>query len=216
LAKDPENRFQTAHDVKLQLQWIAEGGSQAGLPVPVAARRKSREKLAWGVAAAAALVALALGVGFVRRAPVKPRAIRFEIPTPEEVTAIDLPRISPDGRIIAFNATDSSGKTRIWVRPLNSLTAQPLSGTDGATRPFWSPDNRYLGFVAEGKVKKVDVSGGPPQKICDAPTGSDGSWSPEGVILFDGTGNDPIYRVAASGGTPVIAVKPDGGRKEAQ
>ncbi len=216
LAKDPENRFQTAHDVKLQLQWVAEGGSQAGVPAPVVARRKNREKVAWAVAAAAALAAAIFAAAFVRRAPVKPRTIRFDIPTPEEVTSIDLPRVSPDGRTIAFNATDSSGKTRIWVRQLNSLTAQPLAGTDGATRPFWSPDSRFLGFVAEGKVKKIDVSGGPPQKICDAPTGSDGSWSSEGVILYDGAGADPIYRVAAAGGTPAVAVKADAARKETQ
>jgi Tol biopolymer transport system component len=216
LSKDPENRFQTAHDVKLQLQWIAEGGSQAGLPAPVVSRRKNREKLAWAVAAVAAVAAIAFAAAFVRRAPAKGRTVRFEIPTPEEVTSIDLPRISPDGHTIAFNATDSSGKTRIWVRPLNSLTAQPLGGTEGASRPFWSPDGRYLGFVAEGKVKKIDVSGGPAQKICDAPTGSDGSWSSEGVILFDGTGTDPIYRVSASGGTPTVAVKASAERKEAQ
>ena len=102
------------------------------------------------------------------------------------------------------------------MRPLNSLTAQPLGGTDGATRPFWSPDSKYLGFVAEGKVKKIDVAGGPSQKVCDAPTGSDGSWSPEGVILFDGTGSDPIYRVSASGGTPTVAVKASAERKETQ
>ena len=95
-------------------------------------------------------------------------------------------------------------------------TAQPLAGTEDTTRPFWSPDSRFLGFFAEGKLKKVDVSGGPPQKICDAPGGADGSWSPEGVILFDGTGNQPIHRVSAAGGTPVPAVKPDLSRKEAQ
>jgi Tol biopolymer transport system component/predicted Ser/Thr protein kinase len=216
LAKDPEDRFQTAHDVKLQLQWIGEGGSQAGLPAPVAARRKSREKLAWGVAAAALLAAGITAIGFIGRVPVKPRTVRFDVATPEEVTSMDAPRISPDGRYLAFNATDNSGKSRIWVRPLNALAAQPLPGTEGTTRPFWSPDSRFLGFVAEGKLKKIDVSGGPPQKICDAPTGSDGSWSSEGVILYDGTGNDPIYRVSASGGTPVIAVKPDAGRKETQ
>ncbi len=214
LAKDPEDRFQTAHDVKLQLQWIAEGGSQAGLPAPVAARRKSRERLAWGVAAAAIVAAAALGFGFVRRAPVKPRAVRFEIAPPEGVIAIDAPRISPDGRYLAFNATDAEGKTRIWVRALNALVAQPLSGTEGATRPFWSPDSRFLGFIAEGKLKKIEVTGGPAQKICDAPTGSDGSWSPEGVILFDGTGKDPIYRVSAAGGSPTVAAK--GETKEAE
>ena len=214
LAKDPEDRFQTAHDIRLQLQWIAEGGSQVGLPAPVAQRRKSRERLAWGLAAAAAVAAAILGVGFVRRAPARPRLIRFEIANPEGLTAIDAPRISPDGRHLAFNATDSSGKSRIWVRALSALVAQPLAGTEGTTRPFWSPDSRFLGFFAEGKLKKIEVSGGPAQKICDAPSGADGSWSPEGVILFDGMPNDPIYRVSAAGGTPVVAVKIEASRKE--
>jgi eukaryotic-like serine/threonine-protein kinase len=214
LAKEPEHRWNTAHDVMLQLQWIAEGGSLAGIPAPVAARRKNREKLAWGVVAAALLAAAALAVGFVRRAPKPPRTVRFEVATPEDITAIDTPRISPDGRYLAFNANDAGGKSRIWVRPLNALSAQPLAGTEGTTRPFWSPDSRFLGFVAEGKLKKVEVTGGPPQKICDAPTGSDGTWSSEGVILFDGQSNDPIYRVPAAGGTPVVAVKADPARKE--
>jgi eukaryotic-like serine/threonine-protein kinase len=214
LSKEPEHRWNTAHDVMLQLQWIAEGGSLAGVPAPVAARRKNREKLAWGVAAAALLAAAAIGVGFVRRAPVKPRPVRFEVPTPEEIISVDMPRISPDGRTLAFNATDSQGKTRIWVRPLAALAAQPLAGTEGTTRPFWSPDSRFLGFFADGKLKKIEASGGPAQKICDAPTGADGTWSPEGVILYDGRAADPIYRVSAAGGTPTVAVKPDAARKE--
>ena len=214
LAKDADDRFQTAHDVMLQLQWIAEGGSQAGLPAPVAARRKSREKLAWGVAAAAILAAAALGAGFVLRAPKVGRLVRFEVATPEGIIAVDAPRISPDGRFLAFNATDSAGKSRIWVRPLNALAAQPLPGTEGTTRPFWSPDSRFLGFFAEGRLKKIEISGGPAQKICDAPTGADGSWSPEGVILYDGRANDPIHRVSAAGGVPIVAVKPEAARKE--
>ncbi len=216
LAKDPEGRFQTAHDVKLQLEWIAEGGSQAGLPAPVVARRKNREKLAWAVAGTAILAAGLATFGYVRRAPAPPKVVRFDILNPEEITFVDAPRISPDGRLLAFNAADSSGKVRIWLRPLNALTAQPLAGTEGTTRPFWSPDSRFLGFFAEGKLKKVDVSGGPPQKICDAPTGSDGSWSPQGVILYDGSGADPIYRVSAAGGTPTVAAKPEASRKETQ
>ncbi len=216
LAKEPENRWNTSHDVMLQLQWIAEGGSAAGLPAPVAARRKSREKLAWGVAAAGILAAAALGYGFLRRAPKPPRLVRFEVANPPGLTTIDAPKISPDGKILAFNATDSNGKTQIWIRPLNALTAQPLPGTEGTRRPFWSPDSRFLGFVADGKLKKIDVTGGPPTKICDAPTGVDGSWSPEGVILLDGTATDPIYRVSAAGGTPVVAAKADPARKEIQ
>jgi eukaryotic-like serine/threonine-protein kinase len=216
LAKDPEDRFQTAHDAKLQLQWIAEGGSLAGLPAPVALRRKNRERLAWSIAAFLAVLAAAATAGYVRRAPAPPRSIRFEIATPEEILSIDTPRISPDGRYLAFNATDSSGKTRIWVRALNALSAQPLAGTDGTKRPFWSPDSRFLGFFAEGKLKKIEVTGGPAQKICDAPTGADGSWSPEGAILFDGRANDPIHRVSAAGGIPVVAVKADAARKETE
>ena len=216
LAKDPEDRFQTAHDVKLQLQWIMEGGSEAGLPAPVVARRKNREKLAWAVAAVAVLAAAAFAFGFWKRTPKPPRSMRFEVAVPPEATTIGTPRVSPDGRILAFDATDSSGRNRIWVRPLNALQAHPLAGTEGTRRVFWSPDSKYLAFIADGKLQKVDVAGGPPQKICDAPTGADGTWSPEGVILFDGTGLDPIQRVPASGGVPTVIVKPDAARKEVQ
>jgi len=215
LAKSPDDRFQTAHDITLQLQWIAEGGSQVGLPAPVAARRRVRERLSWGVAAVASLAALALGVVAVTRTDPPRRTMRFDLLNPDGIIAAEVPRLSPDGRYLAFNATDTEGKTRIWVRPFNALSAQPLPGTDGAARPFWSPDSRFLGFMADGKLMKIEVSGGPAQKICDAPTGADGSWSEEGVILFDGRATDPIYRVSASGGVPAVAVKADPSRNEA-
>ncbi|HEY1249539.1 MAG TPA: protein kinase [Thermoanaerobaculia bacterium] len=214
LAKEPEHRWSSAHDVMLQLQWIAEGGSLAGVPAPVVARRRNREKLAWGLFAAALLALAALAIGFVRRAPKPAPLVRFDVVPPPEIATMDVPRISPDGKLLAFDATDMEGKARIWIRPLNSLTAQPLAGTDGGARPFWSPDSRYLGFIADGVMKKVDVTGGPPQKICDAPGGSDGTWSPEGVILWDGTGNDPIYRVSAAGGTRAVQIALDAAKKE--
>ncbi len=214
LAKEPEHRWSTAHDVMLQLQWIAEGGSMAGVPAPVVARRKNREKLAWGLFAAALVGAAALAYGFVRRAPQPPPIVRFDIVPPPEIATMDVPRISPDGRTLAFDATDLEGKARIWVRPLNSLVAQPLPGTEGGVRPFWSPDSKYVAFISEGVMKKVDVSGGPPTKICDAPGGSDGTWSPEGVILWDGTGTDPIYRVSAAGGSRAVAVGLDAALKQ--
>ncbi len=210
LMKDPEDRFQTAHDVKLQLEWIQEGGSQAGLPAPVVARRKNREKLAWAVAAVAIAAAALAGFGWAHRAPRPPRVVRFEIGVPPEVSTLDAPRISPDGKTVAFDATDATGRTRIWVRPLNALQAHPVAGTEGTGRAFWSPDGKYLAFFANGKLNKVDVAGGPPQKICDAPSGADGTWSPEGVILYDGIGTDPIRRVPAAGGEPVPIIKPEG------
>jgi eukaryotic-like serine/threonine-protein kinase len=214
LAKEPEHRWSTAHDVMLQLQWIAEGGSQAGVPAPVVARRKNREKVAWGLLAAALVAAAALAVGYVQRAPKPAPLVRFDIVPAVDIATMDVPRISPDGKLLAFDATDMEGKARIWVRPLSSLTAQPLMGTEGGVRPFWSPDSRYVAFIADGVLKKVDVSGGPPTKVCDAPGGSDGTWSQEGVILFDGTGTDPIYRVSASGGTKSVAVVQDPAKKE--
>jgi len=210
LAKDPEERIQTAHDVKLQLGWIAQSGSSASaMAAPVAAPRRGmrREAIAWGVAALA-LALLGVLAWRGRSAP-PPQQIRFTIDIPARMTGIDLPRISPDGRTIAFAAQDSTGRTMIWVRPMNSLTANPLAGTDRSGRPFWSPDSRYLGFVADGKLKKVAIAGGPPIVVCDAPTGYDGSWGSQNVILFDGGTSDPIRRASASGGVATTAVAGD-------
>jgi Tol biopolymer transport system component len=221
LAKNPDDRIQTVLDVGLQLQWILEGGSQVGVPAPVivaapAPTRRSRAWLPWSLAALATMAAAALAAVILTREPEPRRIMRFEVANPEGVFNIGAPRLSPDGRYLAFNATDLAGNARIWVRQLNSLMPQPLAGTEGAARPFWSPDSRFLGFMADGKLKKIEVTGGPAQKICDAPSGADGSWSPEGVILYDGRGSDPIYRVPAAGGTPVIAVKADPSRNESQ
>ncbi len=209
LEKDPDDRWQNARDVMSELQWIQQGGSKVGLPAPISMRRRSRERLAWGLAAAASAAAIALGAGYVRRAPRPAPEVRFTIPPPESVTTIGSPRVSPDGRVVAFNATDNVGKAQVWLRSLDTLEARPLAGTDGASRPFWSPDNRYVGFVAGGKLKKVDVAGGPPQTLADVPTGSDGTWNSEGVILLDGRGNDPILRIPAAGGVPKPEITPD-------
>ena len=208
LAKDAEERIQTAHDVKLPLQWIAEGGSQAGVPAPVAARRRHREWLAWTLVGLVAVVAAGLAGSQLRPKPA-PKAVMFELTPPAQVRAIDLPRISPDGRQLAFNATDSTGTQSIWVRPMNSLDARRLAGTEGATRPLWSPDSRYLAYFAGGKLNKIDIAGGPPIVICDAPHGADGSWSPRGVILFDGSSTDSVQGVAAAGGVPSGAMAID-------
>jgi Tol biopolymer transport system component len=128
---------------------------------------------------------------------------------PEGVREVGPPALSPDGRTLAFDAADPSGRRQIWVRPLDQLEARPLAGTEGALRPIWSPDSRFVAFWTGGKLRKVDVAGGPPQTICDAPAAADGSWSPEGVILFDGPGS--IQRVHATGGVaqPEVGRGPD-------
>lgn len=209
LEKDPDDRWQSAKDVMSELQWVAEGGSKVGLPAPLAIRRKTRERIAWIGAASATLAAIVLGVGYMRRAPKPAPVVKFLIPTAEGLTNVGSPRISPDGRLVAFDATDSTGKEQLWLRALDALEVRAVPGTEGATRPFWSPDSRFLGFVAGGKLKKVDVNGGPSQTICDAPSGSDGTWGASGTILFDGRSNDPILRVPAAGGVPKPEVKPD-------
>jgi eukaryotic-like serine/threonine-protein kinase len=211
LAKDPDDRFQTAHDVKLQLQWIAEGGSAVGLPAPVAAKRKSREKLAWALVPVAALAGAAATAFIIELRTEPPRAVVSALLPPEKTSfAFDAGpmALSPDGRRMAFVAT-SSGNTMLWVRPLSGLSAQPLAGTEGASFPFWSPDGRFLGFFAGGKLKKIEASGGPPQTLADASLGRGGTWNREGVILFSPSSRDSIYRVSAAGGEPSPVTKLD-------
>ncbi len=205
LAKDPNERRQSMHDVLLELKWIAEGGSKAGVPLAVGARRRGSARLAWAVAGAATLVAAALAVWSWTQRPESPQTVQFQVSAPTGVVAIGAPKISPDGRILAFDARDSSGVRRIWVRPLDALTPLPLLGTEGTLRPFWSADSRFIGFISGGKVRKIPASGGQAQTICDAQNGADGSWGKSGVILFDGGTRDSISRVPADGGVPTPA-----------
>ncbi len=115
---------------------------------------------------------------------------------------------------MAFVARNPERKNLLWVRPLDSLTAQPLAGTEGAMFPFWSPDSRSVGFFAQGKLKKIDASGGPPQTLCDAGLGRGGSWSREGAIVFAGEAQGPLFRVSAAGGPATPATKLDAARQE--
>ena len=208
LEKDPEDRWQTARDVAAELQWVSQGGSRVGLPAVVTGRRRVRERLAWVACGVATLAAIAFAVAWVRRAPAPQPVVRFNVPLPEELATVGPSTISPDGRMIAFDAADAGGRRRLWVRALDALEARSVPGTEGSGRPFWSADSRYLGFFAEGKLKKVAVAGGPPQSICDAPRGADGTWGPDGTILFDGAARDPIWKVPAAGGVAQPLVSP--------
>jgi eukaryotic-like serine/threonine-protein kinase len=220
LAKDPEDRFQTAHDAKLQLQWVAEGGSQAGLPAPVVARRKNRERLAWAVAAAAFLAAALATFGYLRRAPrAATRVGAFVLPAEKsELLVSDRASgsltVSPDGRFVTFAARDADGKSSLWLRPTGELAAKPIPGTAGADFPFWSPDSRFIAFFADGKLQKVDVSGAPPLPVCDVANGRSGTWNREGVILFSADTTTGLVRVPAAGGTPKPATTLDTARGE--
>jgi Tol biopolymer transport system component/predicted Ser/Thr protein kinase len=216
IAKDPEDRWQTARDVLLQLKWIQEGGSQAGLFAP-AARRRNRERLAWVAAAAGVATALALAAVLVSRTPDTRRTVQSSILPPEKaVFAFENGpvAVSPDGSRLAFVARAADGKSALWVRPLTGLSAQTLPGTDGASHPFWSPDSRFLGFFAGGKLKKIEASGGPPQTICDAPSGRGGTWNRKGVILFAPMAREGILQVSSAGGIPSPATRLDETRQE--
>lgn len=210
LAKDPVDRLQSAHDIKLQLSWIAEGGSQAGVPKRVAKKRRSRERLAWSVAAVAIAAAAAAALFTLRPSPIPPPVQAF-IQPPAGVlfsSSTDKPlplAISPDGAVVAFCARHGEGPDLLWVRSLGLDDARPLAGTEGAEGPFFSPDGRSLGFFADEKMKRVDVAGGPVIDLVDEVDARGGTWNRDGVILFTGNSYGPVSRVAADGGPVTTA-----------
>ncbi|HEY3124049.1 MAG TPA: protein kinase, partial [Thermoanaerobaculia bacterium] len=214
LAKDPEDRWQTAHDIAVQLKWVAEG-SPAGIAARLAAPR--RERLAWGGLAVAALAALVLGLLLARQRREPAPLFRSSILPPEN-TRFELRSspmvISPDGRQVAFVAQPPQGARQLWLQPFDTPMARPLAGTDGVLKPFWSPDSRFLGFFAGGKLKKIAVSGGSPQTLCDAPSARGGTWNHDGVILFVPSPGDSVHRVAASGGAASPVTRLDQSRAE--
>jgi eukaryotic-like serine/threonine-protein kinase len=220
LEKDPEDRWQTAHDVMLELRWIAEAGSQAGLPAPVVARRRSRERLAWTVAAILAASTIALSILELRRPRSGSPIVRSNLLPPGKASfsfvggGAGPVAISPDGRQLAFVASEPGGKRQLWIRPLESLIARSLPATDEATYPFWSPDSQFVGFFADGKLKKIEVSGGPPLSICEAPDARGGTWGRDGIIVFEPQFREPLHRVVATGGRPVPVTKLDASRSE--
>jgi len=156
--------------------------------------------LIW-IAATALLLIAVLGLVFFnsRRVPQQAHTMRFFI-SPAEQTSFAGSEISPDGSRIVISVRESSGKALLWIRSLDSLTMQPLSGTEGGMYPFWSPDSRSIAFFADGKLKKIDVLGGPAQTLCDTGVGSGGTWNDNGVIIFSPDTASSLYRISSSGG----------------
>ena len=212
LAKDPEERWQSAGDVAKELKWIAEG-SAAGVaaPQPVAARRRSRERIAWAIAAVAIATASWLGFTRPRAAPSSGPTVRATIVLPDKLS-LNNAVVSPDGRRFVFGGRDASGKVQLWVRSLDAAASTPIPGTDDGVLPFWAPDGRSIGFFAGSKLKRADLAGGSPQPLYDV-DGVGGAWAPNGDILFAGPAG-PIERLPASGGSPVPVTKLDAARGE--
>jgi serine/threonine protein kinase/Tol biopolymer transport system component len=208
LAKDPGERIQSAHDVKLQLEWIRDAGSQAGVPAPVVAHRKHRERIAWLAAALLTMTTVLLAIGYFLRAPQPTAMFRSSLEPPSGTSFVSYNfAVSPDGTRLAFVATDANGKNTLWVRSLSAASAEQIAGTDGAAYPFWSPDSHHVGFFAEGKLKTVDTASGAVHILCDARAGRGGTWNRDGVILYAPVIFGPLYRVSDTGGIPEPVTK---------
>jgi Tol biopolymer transport system component len=232
LRKDPARRFQHMDDVGVALQELKEEIAIARAPGPATASAPPPLRslvghmnllhggwLGWLVA----LVCLiALGYAYLERAHSDERTMRFFVALPDgwnlaQPTALSIGApialaVSPDGRQVAFVALNAAGTAFLWVRALDSLAARALAGTDDASAPFWSPNGQFVGFFAGGKLRKIDVSGGPPVTLCDAPVDvRGGTWSSSGVILFapgasvSAPLSTGLQKVSASGGTPTAA-----------
>ena len=206
LAKNPEDRFQTAHDVALQLKWIAQRGTPAlGYTEK---RGNHRELLAWLIAGGLALMLTAF-VLWGRGSKGTEQTTYFSAPLPFAARAV---AVSPNGHTVAIAGHRESERIDVlWIYEPGSQEATNLARTEGASFPFWSPDGRSLGFFADGKLKKLNLDGGPVQTLCDASTGRGGTWNKDGVILFtpSGTLGVGLYRISASGGTPTQVTVPD-------
>lgn len=207
LAKNPDERWQHAGDLMRELKWIAAGGGAAS----IAPARRSRATLFAAAAAALALAAVLAAVSVFTRgsgatSPVArtsillPEGLRF--PVPGALGGVGRFAISPDGTQLVVVAIDRSGTQQLWLRPLASLTASPIPGTEGASSPFWSPDSRRIAFIAQGQLKVIDVQAGGAPVVVTAPAfNTTGAWSRDDSIYFNPSASSPLHRVPASGGT---------------
>jgi eukaryotic-like serine/threonine-protein kinase len=198
LEKDPENRWQTARDLRAALELATQPATPVAGRATVLPEPGLRRWLWPTLAVVATASALTLAVLHLREAPPsETRAVQFQIPPPGK-SSIDYFKLSPDGQTLAFIADG-----RLWVRPLDSLQAQPLAGTEGANEMFWSPDSQSIAFVAQGKLQRMAASGGPAQTICNVSQSHGGTWNRDGVIVLPLSLTSGLFQVSANGGVPV-------------
>jgi eukaryotic-like serine/threonine-protein kinase len=209
LVKDPDERWQTAHDVKLQLRQISDGGSQSGVAgstsaaAPLAAEKIRLRYLRWAVLAL--IISGAAAAGYFARAshptPLVWGGLNITGELGEEGSFV----LSNDGSRLSYVAADPQGRVLLWVRKLDSPNALPLEGTAGAEYPFWSADGRSIGFFADGKLKRIEADGQDLQTVCDAPNGRGGTWNRDGLIVFAPNAVGGLAKVSSAGGaaTPI-------------
>ncbi len=238
LEKDQRERSQSASQVAVDLKrYKRESSRQRASRItaarPALASTPSRQDevrlgqiqlkskvLLWVVAALLGLALLILGFMYVSSSSPERPLITASIPPPEKMNfyfygnTAGPAAISPDGKRLAFTAVDSTGKRYLYVRSLDAPVARRLAGTDGALHPFWSPDNQFLGFTAQSKLKKIDASGGAPVTLCDAGSSRGASWSSNGTVVFTSGPATPLAIVPSAGGVPTALTQFDSLRKE--
>ena len=218
LAKDPDERWQSARDVRAALEWVthAEAEVERARPSPRATG------LLWTTAGVLALVAAAFGFLYFRQKPPDAPVVRFTVSPPEtahftfgpEEGPEGFPALSPDGHRLVFGARQAGRSRSLWLRSLDASAPLLLNGTEGGSLPFWSADGHFIGFGANGKLKKMDLSGGPAVSLADAPSFRGASWSPQGVILFAPARTGALLVIPAAGGVPTPSTVLDPSRKE--
>jgi eukaryotic-like serine/threonine-protein kinase len=206
LAKDPDERWQSAGDVKHELTWIAGAGAQMGTSEKRDTRGRLRERIIWASALSVLAAFAAFAVVWARRPAPDVPVRRLDITTPPTFDFLSL-AISPDGRKVVFVA-NTDGRPQLWLRSLDAASAQPLKNTDNPQLPFWSPDSRSIGFAASGQLKRIDLEGGGVRKLANAPLFLGGTWNTDGSILFVPNSNSSVFRVSDAEGDPVAVTPP--------
>lgn len=215
LAKNPDERWQTALDLGSELKWIRESGSQGAASAIQLEAKKAHAwlpLLPWVLCAVLAALLAAAIFWHTSKSTEQPGYFSVSLPFPAEDVAF-----APNGHTVAVVGFSESERTNaLWLYEFGGQQTRRLPETEGATFPFWSPDAKSLAFFADGKLKKLDIAGGPVQTICDAPTGRGGTWNKDGVIVLTPNGGlvEGLYRVPATGGTPTPITTPDTARGE--
>jgi Tol biopolymer transport system component len=210
LAADPDDRWQSARDLRVNLEWVA-----LGLPEVATARSSATRRKVWMAGLAAVIVAAAFSAGVVYwlRSPGEARTIKLSVLPPVGATFVPgaiagPPALSPDGQTLAFVA-EQSGQHTLWLRALDSLSARELPGTEGARAPFWSPDSRSLAFFSQDKLERIDVNGGAAELLASVPGGfnASGTWGAGDKLLYAPSNLLNLFLIPATGGQPVPATR---------
>jgi serine/threonine protein kinase/Tol biopolymer transport system component len=210
LAKEPDERWQSAGDLARELRWIAAGGTEHGSTAPARARLALGERLGWVGALLLAVLATAT-LAYIRLAPPRAQTRHFNMALP--ATSREL-ALSPDGRRLAFVAPgENLGRRVLWIHEVGSRSARWSGATAGASYPFWSPDGRSIAFFADKKLKRLDVEGDSVSTLCDAAAGRGGTWNRDDLIVFSASGTG-LHRVAAAGGPTMPVTELDAARGE--